>query len=446
LLKKVGQSFLHLAGAATTSAGISTPARVLMVDEKEFCDPAVISVFMSRLGHQREEDRIIRFFSSPLFPKSGITKDFEEGTRNHYMIYHTRCGQWVLPDLMFDLVLPGFNESITLLTPSDIDNPSYRVADSFVRCPHCKHPISTENMAEPRYRAWVAEYPDREASSYDANALVLPQIRTPSRLFKDLKLYNDNVTWQRFGLGIAAESANEMILHSVIENCFKVRPQGPLSGQVTNAVLGMDVGRTSHFAAGKKIGRTLEIFHLEKIIQDGTNNTKTTFVERYKQFRALQGVIDASPDLTIPKSIQEDTPYNNVWACFFIRGKGKSSLTPYELDEVEGVIKANRTKTIDEFVSDFNNGYIKLPMGTAFEDEVKNHLQQLKRITNRDGVGEEQSQWITSSDDNHFFFAVYYCWLAAKLTEDNTKIYVVPASSMLVSKVRLGATANPYPH
>ena len=441
LLKKIGTSFLHLAGAATTSAGISTPARMLMVDEKEFCDPAVISVFMSRTGHQKEEDRIIRFFSSPLFPKSGITKDFEEGTRNHYMIWHTACSTWVLPDLLLHLILPGFDESITLLTPSDIENPHYKVNEAHVLCPHCRKPITIENMAEPRYRAWVSEYPERENSSYDANALVLPQIRTPPRLFRDLKLYGNNVTWQRFGLGIAAESAGEMILHSVIENCFKVRPHGPLSGQVTGAVLGMDVGRVSHLAIGKKIGKTLEIVHMEKIVQDGKNNTKTTFTERYKQYRAVQGVIDAAPDLTIPKSIQEDTPYNSVWACFFVRGQGKSSLTPYVLDEAEGVIKANRTKTLDEFVGDFNNGYIKLPMGLEFEEEVKTHLQQLKRITNKDAVGEEQSQWVTGSDENHFFFAIYYCWLSAKLTEDNTKIYIAPASSLLVSRVKMRSIA-----
>lgn len=441
MLKRIGRSFLHLLSGSATSSAISTPARMLMLDEMEFLDPEVVNIFASRLGHQKEEDRIVRYFSSPLFPGSGITKLFEDGTRNHYMIWHTVCGRWVLPDLLQHLILPGFDENITLLSPSDLTNPNYRIDEAYILCPECRRPITVENMAEPTYRAWVAEYPDRRDASYNANALVLPQIRNPPRLIRDLGTYKDNVTWQRFGLGCAAEGAGEMILRSVIENSFTVRPQGPLSGAVTGAVLGMDVGRTSHLAIGKKNGKLLEIVHLEKIVQDGSNNTKNVFVERYTQYRAVQGIIDAAPDLTIPKSIQEETPYNNVWACFYVRGQGRSSLTPYTLDEAEGVIKANRTKTIDEYVSDWNRGYIKLPMGLQFEDEVKSHLEQLKRVVNIDGVGEEKAQWITSSDDNHFFFAIYYAWLAAKLCDDNLKIFVQPASSLLVSKVKMRSVA-----
>ena len=153
-------------------------------------------------------------------------------------------------------------------------------------------------------------------------------------------------------------------------------------------------------------------------------------------------VIDAAPDVTTPKYVAGQLPYNQVWGSYFVRGRGKSNLSSWETDEKEGVVKISRTRALDEFVEAFNKGLIRLPAGLSFENDVRQHLQRLKRITNTDGVGEETVQWISSDSSDHWFFALVYLFVASKLVEETGSGIVAGMDlSRLVGRVRLKQAA-----
>jgi hypothetical protein len=337
-----------------------------------------------------------------------------------------------------DMVIPGYDGLITELDYRDLSNARLQIDQSYIKCRHCQAPITTENLADPSRRAWVPLFPGRDVESFDANPLVLPQLRTCPRLLKDLTLYKNTQRWLQFALGKPAEAASDMILQSTLERCFTVgRPEGAM-----NTALGMDVGKTSHIAVGKRVGEVFEVFWLETSRQTGDNATGERVVELYRQYGSVQGVVDAAPDVSLPKWLQGQLPYNQVWGCYFVRGRGKSNLVAWETDETAGTVKVNRTRALDEFVEACNKGKVRLPKGLAFEAEVKQHLQRMKRVLNLDSAGEEQAQWIATDPATHWFFAVFYAWLASQMAGEATGVLPGVSLSRLIGTVRV-ATGQP---
>lgn len=441
-LKQIGNSFLYFGGCNSENSAISVPARALIIDELAFSQPGVVSIFASRLGHVPEHLRIIRKFSSPLYPHSDISAEFERGDQKSYWVYHTVCGQWVDTDVLELLKIPGFDQDVTELTLSDMDHRKVKPNEAFFQCPSCGHPISQANLVEPQYRAWVAKHPSREISSYDAGPLVLPQVRTPKALLNDLRRYKKTQTWIQFALGRPCESAGDTLLQAAIDRAFVINPVPPRSGGLTGGLIGVDVGKTSHAVYGKVVDEVLHVVYAETLRQDEDNATALTLQERFKQYVCRLLVVDAGPDITLAKTLQGLLPYNRALPCYFVRGRGKAAVGFYEIDEVEGVVKVHRTRAFDEFVGEFNRGKIRIARGLAVEPELRAHLTKLKRVMDYDQSGEEVAHWVSPDPENHFWLALFYLWLASKISGDELRI-VLPGVGLsgagLVRKVRVGS-------
>jgi hypothetical protein len=198
----------------------------------------------------------------------------------------------------------------------------------------------------------------------------------------------------------------------------------------------MDVGKISHLMNGKRVNGILEIFHAETIKQGGENELGDTFVSRYRAFNCSRGVIDSAPDVSVVKYVQNRVSYNSVFGCYFVRSRGKASLEIFEADEMEGLVKTQRTQAWDEFVAEFNAGKIRLPKGLAFQQDISDHLERPKRIEHEDAVGEESAIWVSKGAD-HWAFAAFYCWLASKMQEEGGMVFPISAGAQMVSKVKL---------
>lgn len=434
-IKQVGSSFIHIGGAATESQAISVPGRALFVDEVSFCNPDIVNVYISRLGHNREEDKILFYYSTPLYPGMGITDLFQQGSQNLYMCYHDVCGTWVTVDATQHIVLPGFDAPLLTLTLTDLRSGALDPNQAFVQCEHCHNPISQENLADPEKRAWVPSFVDRQSSSYQIDPLCAAYLKTPATIIRDLNLYKTTARWAQFALGVPYISSESTITPEAAEKAFTVRPINPSTANTSQTVVGMDQGKLAYLANGKVVNGVLEVFNMETLNQDGDNGQAETFIERFQQFNAIKGVIDAGPDASLVRYVQGRTPYNSTWGCYFIRTARRASLELFEEDEVSGLVKSNRTGIFDAFVKDFNGGKIRLPLNSRHEAEIKDHLAEPKRITMPDSVGEEQSTWVSKGPD-HWFLALLYLYIAAKMVESApAPVYIPP--SRLVSKVKM---------
>lgn len=442
-LIQLGSSFLHLSGAQSAQQAISVPARVLIRDEYSFGLPSVLATYQSRLAHQSDEEKLILDFSSPLFPKSGISALLDDSTYNHYMVYHTTCGQWTEIEELTDLILPGFDAHLTELEASDLKNPRVHTDEAYIKCRKCGNPISLENMATPEHRAWVPAQPGRDIEGFRVTPMALPIHRNPPKLVKELPLYGSNVRWQQYALGVAAESSDSTITEAALNSAFTVSPITPelAGGTVQGAVAGCDQGKLNWMMFGKKVGDTLEIFHTEVVRQGGDQEPGRKFVERFNQFNCIKGVVDAGPDVSMVKFVQGNTRWDSVVGCYFVRTPRVATLDIVKEDEVQGMIKVGRTPIMDEFIGAFNAGKIKLPRGSRHEQEMREHLMQPKRIVNMDALGEEAAVWVSRSDD-HWAFSLLYAYLAAKLVESSAPMIFLPPGR-LVASVRMKSVPMP---
>lgn len=441
-IKQIGSCFLHIGGAQKESQAISIPARILVRDEYSFGDPNVLATYQSRLEHNLPGDRIIFDFSTPLFPKSGISESYELGTQHIYMCYHTVCGQWVEINSLKSIVLPGFDKDLVELVKDDLESPNVKVKEAWLRCPHCGSPVSQENLAQPSHRAWVPHFPDREIHSYHVDPLCTATITTPAQVISSLQLYRKTPKWIQYGIGQPYESADSQIVESAKDRAFLINPVPPsISAGVYGAVAGMDVGKVSHLVNGARVDGKLQIFNMETVRQGGENETGQTFVDRFNAYRSIRGVIDSEPDVSIVKYAQNRVVVNAVYGSHFVRSRGSATLDLFVADELEGVIKVSRTRAIDEFVKEFNTGKVLLPKGLRFEQEVKDHLSRPKRIMDEDAIGEEVFKWVSKGAD-HWFFALLYCWLAAQMADVGGLIFPLSSGSQLMGRTKIGETSK----
>ena len=440
-LKAIGGSHIHIGGAQSESSGISVPARALFIDEYSFCASDAVNIYQSRLGHQKPQDRIQVSYSTPLFPRSGISELFEHGTQNLYLCYHDSCGQWVVVDTSEHIVLPGWDKPLIELTLPDLRSGQYDPANAWVKCEHCGGPISMANLADPTRRAWVPKYPGRETSSYQVDPLCAPAVRPPEAIIKSLSQYRTQARWWQFSVGLPYEEAEGTITQAALDNAFTVMPVKPELSGVQGAIAGLDQGKISYLSNGKVVNNVLEVFNMETIAQDGENGQAETFLSRFSAYGCIKGVSDAGPDASLVRYIQNRTRYGAVLGAYYVRSARRASLELFNVDEEEGMVKANRTACLDAFVKDFNAGRIKLPKGHRQEAEIRKHLLTPKRITVPDAVGEEQSTWTSASAD-HWFFSLALLHLAAKLVESSpSTIYIPP--SRLVSSVKMRSRPMP---
>jgi hypothetical protein len=444
-MKRFGNSHLHIGGANTEGSAISIPARSIIIDELSFCDPKILSIYMSRLGHTASVDRLIRKFSSPLFPHADISLEYEKGDQKSYWIYHdgpTGCSSWIPSDILDLLTVPGFDSHLSELCVADLDSPRVKGGEAYFKCPSCGGVITKENLCDPSRRAWVAKYPSsgREVSSYDAGPLVLPSIRTPQALLSDLRGYGNTQRWMQFSLGVPCESSSDTILGSAIENSFVLQPQSPRANTVSNGLIGTDVGIVSHSSYGVLTDGKLHVLWMETLRQDENNNTFNVLKERFSQYKCIQLVVDSGPDISLVQMLKGNLPFNRAVPAYFVRSNGsKSSI--YDFDEDEGVLKVRRNGALDLFVSDFNAGKILLPRGLSCEAEIRAHLPTMKRISTPDGTGEDAVKWVASNPATHFFFSLLYLWLAAKLVQESRRVMLPTGFPSLISKVRLKSAA-----
>lgn len=437
-IKKFASSYLYISGSQKESQSISVPASMLFFDEVAYSNQEVLGTYHSRLGHLKQGEEIVYGFSTPLLPNSDIDALFQSGTADEYMCYHDKCNQWVVLDPLLHIRIPDCPSPFELITKEDVNkiDPS----QAYVECPHCKQEITTSNLTDPTRRAWVPAHPDRQNRSFNANFLVLPSSRTPERVIRDRKNYRSTSKWLCFAVGVPAETGDFRFSQEAIDRCFQTTPISPTQASITppiNTVIGMDVGKTGHLIIARKSSQYLEILHTEQPKQDEDNNLALTYAQRYRQYRARQGVIDAMPEITVPTKAQAMTPYNATWAAYFTRGQGKTNLDFIEKKENDGVVMVKRTQAFDLLVEMFNQGKILFPKNSPHEQTIRDHLRQLVRITDLDATGEEKSRWVSQSSEDHFAFALLYAFIAAEMVSSDSSAIILPTSASFASKIRM---------
>lgn len=439
-LKRIGDSFLYLVGAQKTGQAISIPCRGVIRDEIDFCNQTALTSLLSRLTHNDPGEEILQDFSTPTLPDYGIDKEFKKGTRSVYMAWHEVCGQWVVVDPAFDLVLPGFDDSLLVLSKADLEDPLIKPEGAWVKCRHCNREITRANLANPSFRSWVPEFPDMRTHSFYVSPLDVPKYNTPEKILRGITGYRRTDDWINFGLGHAHLPTGTAVSPSALDRATRGRTTQLSGYSHYGAVGGMDVGKTCHFVVMHEAGGQYVVDWLERIRQtihaDGTDEVSQRALEIIDQASLLKVVVDGGPDVTVPGRIIEGCLHHVAWASYFARQiKG---LDNYTLDEVEQIITIARTAMIDDLVKDINAGRFVFPVDSPETELLLAHLRKLRKVRRvSETTGEEIAAWISSDSEDHYAFALLYAYTAMKLLDSQYAYRMVVPASQFVGRVKM---------
>lgn len=438
-LKGIGNSFIFFAGASVVNQSISTPVNYLIFDERNFCSEAIISVFASRLGHNKPGEEIVINLSTPTLPAYAISRLYDEGSQNSYLVKHDACGQWVevLPEA--HIVVPGWEGNLLSLTKREVEqNSQINLKGAWVRCQGCGNEITQENLADPGKRQWVAKWPERDEASFHVAPTDCAAINPAPKIAGRVRAYSRQVDYVNYGLGVAAANSDAMIMMDAIERARVERAIHPNVG-AAGCVAGLDIGKVSHLVIAKKAGGILRVIWVERILLDGSEDFKETVLQRMQAFGISRIVIDAQPDIGTPRAIADKCWAGRVLASYFVTGAGPKTLDLVKVDEAAAVIRINRTRAIDELVKELNSGGINLLDEHPDADMFVNHLSQLRRVEEEGIEGVRKAKWVSVTDSDHYFFALLYAFCAAHSMEDGGSVptQVFSVANKIITKVKL---------
>lgn len=445
-MKQIGTSFLYIKGTVGKSANISVPAQGLFKDEVDFCDQDALKGFNSRLGHAGDRE-IQRGFSTPTVANYGINESFAKGSQAHYCVKCRNCLQWVAPNFITDVEIPGFNGNIGVFEKEDLELENVKIHEAFLRCPDCKAPLHWKDLCNPEKRQWIHKFPDRERHSYQVCPYDVPMVNTLGKTLSTIADYGTKKDWVNFKLGYPFEDAQTSFLDAVVHSNRVPRqisiPEMDAYAEEKpqtvchNTFIGVDIGKTSWFVCLQEDtaipGRLIEIYK-ERIRQDGNDYLYRRVKYLEKVLGAVNGVMDAGPDITTSRKYSTTGVIGTTWACYYVR-KGKDTLEIVTLDEDEGIVKAARTETFNDLAAEVNSGRI------SFTDDqeyplMRQHLSAMKRTDHQD-EGELSSRWVSTGDD-HYAHALNYARIAYLIAKGRvSQVAPVPPVPPLAAGVKL---------
>ena len=443
--KKIGSFMLYITGSFGANSAISIPAEILINDEVDFSNDAVLGKLSSRLRHAEMVDekgnRGMRMkFSTPTVNGYGVDKDFEAGHQAYYMVKCTHCQKWVVPDFFHDFVIPGYDEEVVKLRGIDLQDPKYDFDAAKILCSECRGDL-WKALCSPDRRQWVAKRPDVWEHSYQVYPWDAPKYNPPSVIIRQLGDYPLISDFYNFVIGLPhSDSENTFNTEQSYRARISIVDMWPFPGYLPEQglmVAGMDVGKVCHFVVCMVVGRELRVVFMRKVQNTRDNPASAEVGEYIKHFRVTKMCIDAGPDITLVNQLVGE--HNEVSAVVYVRNI--TGLLPYEEKGDGSIINADRTKTLSELLAKHNSGEIKYPSREDYRDEVFKHLATTKKIRERDASGDITERFVKTSPQDHWVHSLNYAQIAAlSLGHSNSKavVGVLPG----VTTVRVGKNAG----
>ncbi len=411
--RMINDSFMFIRGASATSQTISIPAEVVISDEYDFSNENVVTAYTSRL--QAAVNPQQRFFSTPTVSTLGVSSLMQSSKR--YLPLHKcdHCGHWFQINYYKHVKIPGFKGhllDIGFLSKDLLLD--YPINDAYVQCEKCKRPMDCSNWQ------FVLENPEKNYDSYSwhVSPFVVPNVRPPSALIKDSTKFRSIVDFTNNVLGLPSEDSSTGLQKEEVEGLFYSDVQYP--EHPPYQVCGFDLGGINHLLCGYPApDGMLRITHAEKI---PLAKLKQRVKEVHAEKRIISSVADSQPYIDVILSLQERI--YTLYACLFSTAKGLDlyTLKSQEGDEEKAMFGVRQVTCKRDAMLDFVANYIRsgkvsfAPSVFHLQEEITDHLTNLKRvkIINRDD--EEEFRWKKSSNGtDHWHFALLYLILASQI-------------------------------
>lgn len=432
-MKRIGGSTLYIGGAVGAKAAISIPATVLFVDELDFCDQTTVAAYSSRLRHA-ENGGFKHKFSTPTVSGYGISAEFELSDKKYYTVKCKHCNERQVVDHFAQMVIPGYDGAIEDFEKADLAIESYRVKDAYLACTKCGKDL-LRSLMDPSCREWVAAHPGRDVSGYQVSPYDLIKYNTPPRVIAQLSDYKRKKDYYNNVLGLDYSAPDSQIMDEILQSCVVLPFMKPGSVQMGECYLGVDVGKTAHWALMTPRDRELHF------VAFGTFSTKdgqlAPQITALAKMLGAYVVIDAHPDFTTAQQVVDDMD-GEALAAVYTKTSRKASLSYFEAKEEEGTVVVERTALFDQFVESVNTLKMKFCKSEEMPT-VSHHYQQMRRVEQMNAEGEMVPTWVKLSGDDHFLHASAFAMLGWELNGAGSGV-AAPAINLNVGGVSIGGT------
>lgn len=436
---QIGNSFLFVT-AANEGDATSIDADIVMNDEVDLTDEAMLALFNSRL--ENSDYHIKQGFSTPTYLGRGIDTMFAGSDQHEYMLKCAACGHHQIPDFTLDFVdLPGFDpdllESLADIEPHHMDK--LDVKNAVVRCEKhsCRAPL---DLGDSTRRQWVPRHPSRVLSRgynvlpFSTDRRTIPRIITS---LLDYKRLNNMKGWYNTVLGKPYSDASVQLTKAAVEACFdSANIVAPSSDQAV--WMGIDIGQVCHLVLG--VGNTAEacrVFLFESFPVAEIFDRVTGHIANYN---VVGGTLDRHP-------------YTPTADAIFTLTKGKIVPLEYRGSKRINVIKdplgnlthaqANRTQLLDQVASGVRRSSLRMGGFTHYRQMVIDHLCDMVREEPEE-ANEKEAKWIKSSTGaDHFMHALAFMLGAIELKEIEYEIFTEEFRETVLVKPAAIGVANP---
>jgi hypothetical protein len=416
-IKSIGTSLLYMRGCNGTTAALSVPADMLIHDEVDRSDPAILAQYQSRIKHSKW--KLTRKFGTPTANKVGIALEMAGSKRWRHMCKCNHCNHQFVPSFHNHIVIPDYDRPFKEITKYNIDD--IRWQEAYMVCPRC----GKEPSLQFDRRQWVCENPDDNFApkGYYVTPFSVPNIVTIPSLIKEITKYS----WAEFcnqALGETAVENDAQLLEEDLEN---TKHAGDLdSTEMHN--LGIDVGQICYLVVARLTeSGMLLVPHRETCILDDLEKRKRELSIRY---RILITVIDLYPETDKVHQMQKKDK-NLYGGQYHDNAKLQTySILMVEKDLKDGKLPVNQARiqrnlNFDELMGMFKKKLIRWSAKSTSDDKlfVAHCLDMSRKEEFRNNA--LQFVWQKSKEGNdHFMHALGYAHVACRL---------MPAASKSIS-------------
>lgn len=371
--KHVGDSIVYFRSTFAKKKATMVTADWLIHDELDASKADVVEQYQSRTQHSKYKWRHV--FSHPSLPGVGADAFWKKSDQKHWFIRCDGCKKEQYLD---------FPESICF---------ERRV----FQCKHCKKELT---RAERMVGRWRARFKERKWSGYWVNLLMCPWVKAEEILEK----WEDPDTTKEFFYNFImgkAYASKDGTIHSneILKNTTHV-----VNSQ-ENVVIGCDVGNKKHYVVGNRDG----LFYHGKTRSDDPKDWSEIEALMRMYPKAIL-VIDAAPDLTGPRILQEKFR-GRVFLAYYQEDKKKKQLVNWGTKEEKGVVHIDRNRMLTHIVDEMKDG--RIPLQGTNEDwtDYAKHWENIFRIKEEDKSGNVRYIWDKKSTEDHYCHATAY-WRA----------------------------------
>lgn len=388
----------------SNSSLLNRPISTCLVDECDRQDPEVYTGFRSRQTHTAAIDRLNLLISTPTAPGVGIDAEFDDcNIQYSAMLRCNHCDHEFDPDYYKDVKIPGYDDSLKLLTKAKAA--ALDLTEAYLECPGCQAHLEDSNT-EVFYDKVINPLGTKKRIGVALTPFVALSFITIPDLVESSVTYTSHVEFLNQGLGKTANLRDS----SVPVEHIHFHPQH-VSGV---RIIGADMGKQCAFLSG--ILRSDTTIHVDVVEYVKLAEFEDFFKDFTSSNPTVAAVMDSMPytDLVYRMVRQYPRLFSAIYTdpipqppeLYKLRMADKHGELVRQINLIKGKIMDMLANSLDDFMT-FEP--------TPYNNLLIEHITSMRKVRDY-RYSEMVYKWIKPKNGkDHFFHAATYLYASSKL-------------------------------